>query len=184
MESILFLILEEFAIIFQDELPNTNQKDLLQKYTILNLGIGVFVPLTILIVSQVYPSFFYIHLVIWIAFVLAIFIIIWMLLNMYNASNSKYIRLPGLILWGVASPLTSIFLFGAVYFGTINQVKELSFTKALEFSFSAFIRKSSPVSEICDCQFFEISQNYLGYLLFAYAIAVIIQGINFRRNHE
>ncbi|SMD38562.1 hypothetical protein SAMN04488029_3806 [Reichenbachiella faecimaris] len=102
---------------------------------------------------------------------------------MAKASSSKYIRLPGLILWGVASPLTSIFLFGAVYFGTINQVTELPFTQALEFSFSAFIRKTSPISEICNCQFFEISQNYLGYLLFAYAIAVIIQGINFRREN-
>ncbi|MEP2024045.1 MAG: hypothetical protein ABJH98_06630 [Reichenbachiella sp.] len=165
-------------------MPNSNQKDLLQKYTILNLGIGVSVPLAVISISQLYPQFFYNHLVIWISFILAVFIIIWMLLNMAKASSSKYIRLPGLILWGVASPLTSIFLFGAVYFGTINQVTELSFTKALEFSFSAFIRKTSPVSSICDCQFFEISQNYLGYLLFAYAIAVIIQGINFRRNDQ
>ena len=165
-------------------MPNSNQKDLLQKYTILNLGIGISVPLSIIFVSQVYPEFFYIDLVIWISFVLAVFIIIWMLLNMAKASSSKYIRLPGLILWGIASPLTSIFLFAAVYFGAINQKNQLPFTQALEFSFSAFIRKSSPVSGICDCQFFEISQNYLGYLLFAYAIAVIIQGINFRQNRR
>ncbi|MEO9965983.1 MAG: hypothetical protein ABJF11_09355 [Reichenbachiella sp.] len=144
-------------------MTNTRKTDLLQKYTIFNLGIGFLVPAFVLLISQFYPKLFYNQLVIWVSFVLAVFVIIWMLLNMAKASNSKFIRLPGLILWGVASPLCSIFLFAAVYFGTTSH-HDLSFIHALEFSFSAFIRKTSNYSDICDCKLFEITQNYLGYL--------------------
>ncbi|MEO9803531.1 MAG: hypothetical protein ABJF04_09805 [Reichenbachiella sp.] len=160
-------------------MTDTRKTDLLQKYTILNLGIGFLVPPVVLLISQFYPKLFYNQLVIWVSFVLAVFVIIWMLLNMAKASNSKFIRLPGLILWGIASPLCSIFLFAAVYFGSTSH-HNLSFIHALEFSFSAFIRKTSNYSDICDCKLFEITQNYLGYLLFAYVIAVTIQGINIR----
>lgn len=111
-------------------LTDAKKTDLLQQYTILNLGIGFVVPPLVYFISQFYPELFYNRGVIWISFMLAIFVIIWMLLNVAKASNSKHIRLPGLILWGIASPLCSIFLFAAVYFGATSQ-HNLSFVHAL-----------------------------------------------------
>ncbi|MFY0628507.1 MAG: hypothetical protein JXR07_19580 [Reichenbachiella sp.] len=165
-------------------MSSAKHEERLRRYTMLNLGIGLFTPILITLISELYAGFFHIPLVVWICFFLAFLVIIWMLINLAHASNSKFIRLPGLILWGIASPISSIFLFAAVYFGKVNDVIKMKFVEALEFSFSAFIRKTSDLSEVCNCKFFEISQNYLGYLLFAYVIAVTIQGINYRLSNK